>query len=86
MITVRYWAGAKAAAGTDRDVLVTDSSLTVADVVARAVDLHPDSRLGEVVKACSVLVDEQPLGTRDPTSVEVLPGQSVELLPPFAGG
>jgi hypothetical protein len=35
---------------------------------------------------CSVLVGDRPVGAHDPDSVEVLPGETVELLPPFAGG
>jgi molybdopterin converting factor small subunit len=85
-ITVRYWAGAKHAAGTDRDELETDTALTLAEVRGRAVALHPGTRLGEVLGACSALVGEQPVGKADPASVEVRPGETVEFLPPFAGG
>lgn len=86
IITVRYWAGAKHAAGTDRDDVVTVTSLTLAEVRRRAVDLHPGTRLGEVLAACSALIGEQPVGKADPASVMVRPGETVEFLPPFAGG
>jgi sulfur-carrier protein len=33
-----------------------------------------------------VLVGERPVGGRDPSAVVVRPGETVELLPPFAGG
>jgi molybdopterin synthase sulfur carrier subunit len=50
------------------------------------VSLHPDTRLAAVLAVCSVLVGDQPVGSRDPGSVEVRPGATVEFLPPFAGG
>ena len=85
-IRVRYWAGARAAAGVAEDLLPVTGPVSLADVVRRAVDLHPGTRLGEVVAVCSVLVDDRPAGTADPATVTVAPGASVELLPPFAGG
>ena len=60
--------------------------LTLTDVVRRAAALHPGSRLPGVLEACSVLVGDQPVASRDPDRVLVQPGQSVEFLPPFAGG
>lgn len=86
IIAVRYWAGAKHAAGTDRDELVTRAALTLEEVRRRAIDLHPGTRLGEVLGACSALIGEQPVGKADPASVTVRPGETVEFLPPFAGG
>jgi molybdopterin converting factor small subunit len=85
-ITVRYWASARAAAGVNADVLPVTGPLTLADVVRRAVELHPGSRLPRVLEACSVLVGDQPVGSREPDGVLVNPGQTVEFLPPFAGG
>lgn len=85
-ITVRYWAGAKHAAGTDRDELETDVALTLAQVRERAIVEHPGTRLGEVLGVCSALVGEQPVGSADPEPVVVQPGETVEFLPPFAGG
>ena len=85
-ITVRYWAAARTAAGTDHDDLVVDGPITLAEVVRRAIALHPGDRLPGVLEVCSVLVGEHPVKTRDPAEVEVRPGDSVEFLPPFAGG
>ena len=85
-ITVRYWASARAAAGVNTDDLPVAGPLTLTDVVRRAVALHPDTRLPQVLEACSVLVGDQPVGSRRPDDVLVQPGQSVEFLPPFAGG
>ena len=86
VITVRYWAGAKHAAGTAQDALPTEAPLTLAEVRERAVALHPGTRLADVLAVCSTLVGEQPVGTADPAEVEVRPGETVEFLPPFAGG
>lgn len=86
VITVRYWAGAKHAAGTASDELTTDAPLTLDEVRERAVALHPGTRLDDVLAVCSALVGEQPVGTADPGEVEIRPGQTVEFLPPFAGG
>ena len=86
IIRVRYWAAAKAAAGTGQDELPVDGPVTLAEVRRHAVDLHPGTRLGDVLGVCSVLVGDQPVGSRDPDSVTVEPGSSVEFLPPFAGG
>ena len=88
-ITVRYWAGARAAAGTAEDVLETDPStgeLSLADVVARVLELHPGEQMARTVGVCSVLLGDQPVRTQDPAGVVVRPGEVVELLPPFAGG
>ncbi len=85
-ITVRYWASARAAAGVSSDALPVTGPLTLTDVVRRAVALHPDTRLPNVLEACSVLVGDQPVGSRRPDDVLVNPGQTVEFLPPFAGG
>lgn len=85
-ITVRYWAGARAAAGTSEDVFEAAPGLTLADVVALVLERHPTERMARTVAACSVLLGEQPVASRDPGAVVVPPGSVVELLPPFAGG
>lgn len=85
-IQVRYWAAAKAAAGTGGDELPVEGPVTLADVVRRATELHPGTRLGDVLAMCSALIGDQPVGRRDPGGIEVAPGSVVEFLPPFAGG
>lgn len=86
-VTVRYWAAARAAAGVESDVLPVSGGVTLADVLVRVRDLHADQpRLDAVVAVCSVLVGDRPVGSADPARVSVLPGDTVELLPPFAGG
>jgi molybdopterin synthase sulfur carrier subunit len=86
VIRVRYWAAAKAAAGTDADDVAVNGSITLAELRRAAAELHPGTRLAEVLAACSTLVGDRPVGTADPTSYVVEPGSSVEFLPPFAGG
>ena len=86
IIRVRYWAAAKAAAGTAEDELRVTAPTTLAEVRRQAIALHPGTRLADVLGACSVLVGEDPVGTRSPDDVLVEPGDSVEFLPPFAGG
>ena len=87
VVTVRYWAAARAASGVNEDRIVTDRPLSLADVRERALALHPDAdALQRVIASCSVLIGDVPLGRRDPAEVMVSPGASVEFLPPFAGG
>jgi len=86
-VTVRYWAAARAAAGTDSDVLELPSDATLATVLAEVRARHRDRpRLAEVLAVCSVLVGDRPVGSRDPAAVSLRDGDVVELLPPFAGG
>lgn len=84
-VTVRYWASARAAAGVVSDSLEVTGAVTLAAVVREVVARHP-GRLAGVLEVCSVLVGERPVGTADPEDVRVEPGDSVEFLPPFAGG
>lgn len=85
-ITVRYWAGARAAAGTAEDSFEAPAGLTLAGLVEQVLARHPGDRMARTVGACSVLLGDQPVGSRDPAAVVVPPGAVVELLPPFAGG
>lgn len=83
--TIRYWAAAKAAAGTAEEPLPVAG--TLADVLAAARSRHagqPD--FARVLRRCSFLVDGNPVGTRDHADVPVRDGATVEVLPPFAGG
>jgi len=76
-VSVRYWAGARAAAGTEEEPLEADSTAEV--VVALT---GRGGELARVVALSSLLVDGR--GVRD--SVDLTDGQVVEILPPFAGG
>ncbi|NYD40452.1 MoaD/ThiS family protein [Nocardioides panaciterrulae] len=85
-VHVHYWAAAKAAAGVAGDELQVDGPLTLAEVVRRVLALHSGSKLPQVLAICSALVGDRPVGASDPAEVTVEPGQTVEFLPPFAGG
>ena len=85
-VTVRYWAGARAAAGTAEDDFAVDGDVTLADLVSLVLERHPDDRMARTVAVCSVLLGDRPVRSQDPASVLVDPGSVVELLPPFAGG
>jgi molybdopterin converting factor small subunit len=80
--TIRYWAAAKAAAGTAEEPF---GEALLADVLAAAVARHGEA-LALVVRRSSFLVDGAPVGTRDPGGVALADGAVVEVLPPFAGG
>ncbi len=86
-VTVRLWAAARAAAGEALVAVEVPGPVSVAWLRSELVRRHPrGGQLDRVLGVCSVLVGDRPLGTADPATVEVLPGGTVEFLPPFAGG
>ncbi len=85
-VAVHYWAAARAAAGTAADLIDVRGQISLTEVRAHAAALHPGTRLGAVLDVCSVLVGERPVSAQDPDQVLVGPGDTVEFLPPFAGG
>jgi sulfur-carrier protein len=78
-VTVRYFAGARAAAGVDAE---TRTAGSLDELIGQIVDSHGE-RLERVLTACSFLVDGTQ--TRDRTHL-LSPGSVVDVLPPFAGG
>ncbi|MFV2008359.1 MULTISPECIES: MoaD/ThiS family protein [unclassified Micromonospora] len=79
-VTVRYFAGARAAAG--RTAESVPAGLDRAGLVAELTGRHGD-RLGRVLAAASFLVDGVVWHDRH----TLLPaGATVDVLPPFAGG
>jgi hypothetical protein len=67
--------------------VAVDGPRTLAALVAGALARHGGSdRLGRVIASCSVLVGDRPVASADPATVLVQPGETVEFLPPFAGG
>jgi molybdopterin synthase sulfur carrier subunit len=78
-ILIRYWAGARAAAGVDSEQL---EAATVASALALTVS---DGRgeLGRVIERSSLLLDGVVVHDR---STALTDGQTLEVLPPFAGG
>lgn len=80
MITVRYFAGARAAAGTAEETV--PAAGTLPELVAALTERHGE-RLGKVLAAASFLVD----GVAWRQSDRPLPEEAtVDVLPPFAGG
>ena len=78
--TVRYWAGARAAAGVDGET-VEAAPATVGALVELLAASRPG--LAAVLPVCSVLVDGLAAVRGGPSC---RPGAVVEVLPPFAGG
>ena len=86
-VLVHLWAGARAAAGVGEVTLEVTGPVTVGWVRDEVVRRFPEAdRLPGVLGVCSVLVGDRPVGRTDPDQVPVEPGETVEFLPPFAGG
>jgi molybdopterin converting factor small subunit len=79
VVTVRFFAGARAASGVDTE---QRSAATLDELVRELAEAHGD-QLARVLPACSFLVDGTT--TRDRALV-LSPGSTVDVLPPFAGG
>jgi sulfur-carrier protein len=80
VVTMRYWAAAKEAAG------VAEETVTADTLAAALTVIRGRSRLSAVLARSSFLVDGQPVGTRAAEAVTLADGAVVEVLPPFAGG
>ena len=79
MITVRYFAGARAAAGTATEQVPAGS---LGELLTGLIERHGDP-LGRVLGAASFLVDGVAAHERH---AALPPGCTVDVLPPFAGG
>jgi sulfur-carrier protein len=86
VITVRYWASARAACGVSTEDIPSAGLNSLADLIATLVDRHPGTQVRDVLGVCSILLGDEQVSSRDPAKVELRAGQSVEFLPPFAGG
>ena len=98
IVTVRYWAAAKQAAGVaEEKVSAATLSEALAAVVAGRAPGGPGgpggpppgegARALQAVRGrCSFLVDGEPAGKRAAEAVPLREGAVVEVLPPFAGG
>jgi molybdopterin synthase sulfur carrier subunit len=75
-VTVRYWAGARRAAGLKSEELAAD---TLSELIA-ILDQRPE--LSDVLRASTFLVDNVAGQPESPLP----PGAIVDVLPPFAGG
>jgi molybdopterin converting factor small subunit len=81
-VRVRYFAGARAAAGRDEETVQLSADATVQNLVDELVGRH-GAALTKVLTACSFLLDG--VAVRD-TSIALPDGSGVDVLPPFAGG
>ena len=81
MVSLHYWAGARAAAGVESESFSAGSVAAALDQ-ARA---SRDARFSRVVQACSVLVDGLAASPAD-LDRELADPVRVDVLPPFAGG
>lgn len=80
-VTVRYFAAARAAAGNDAETIRIAPGTTVAELVDRLGTR--DAKLAKVLLRCTFLCDG--IAVRD-TSTVLRDAQTVDVLPPFAGG
>jgi sulfur-carrier protein len=80
-VTVRYFAAARAAAGSDSEQLSVHSGATVSELVDRLGDRSQE--LARVLSRCSYLCDG--VAVRDQAQ-PLHAGNTIDVLPPFAGG
>jgi sulfur-carrier protein len=86
MITIRYWAAAKEAAGVAAE---SCEAGTLAEALSAALarrDGGQADQLRGVLARSSFLVDGAPAGVRRPEDISLAGGCVIEVLPPFAGG
>jgi sulfur-carrier protein len=81
-VCLHYWAGAKAAAGVEKE---TVEAATVAEAVAIAAQQHGDSRFARILNVSSVLMENRVLHGDD-LGKTLTKSVEVDVLPPFAGG
>ncbi|MDT7597859.1 MAG: sulfur-carrier protein [Pseudonocardiales bacterium] len=82
MVTVRYFAAARAAAGLPSERVDIGDDATVADALDAIAARH-GMALHKVLGACSFLVDSIAVRDRD---MPLPPDAELDVLPPFAGG
>jgi sulfur-carrier protein len=80
-ITVRYFAAARAAAGSESEELAVRAGATVGELVDTLGGRSPE--LARVLSRCSYLCDG--MAVRDQAQ-PLQAGNTIDVLPPFAGG
>ncbi len=80
-VTVRYFAAARAAAGIESETLVLPTGTTVAELVKELA--NRGTHLATILSRCSYLRDG--IAVRDEAAA-LSAGDTVDVLPPFAGG
>lgn len=83
VVTMRYWAAAREAAGVTQERVSAD---TLAAALAAAGGAPGRAALAAVLARSSFLVDATPVGRRAAETVALADGSVIEVLPPFAGG
>ena len=81
VVTVRYFAAARAATGFDEEVLTPAAPTSVAALVDELGGRSAE--LARVMTRCSYLLDE--VAVRDP-EILLSAQHTLDVLPPFAGG
>jgi molybdopterin converting factor small subunit len=80
-IGVRYFAAARAAAGSDCEELTVRDGLTVSDLLDELGSRSPE--LARVLLRCSYLCDGVAVHDK---AQPLHPSNTIDVLPPFAGG
>jgi sulfur-carrier protein len=89
IVTMRYWAAAKDAAGVPEEIVTADTLAAALAVIGQRRE-NPGAPGGTglrtVLARSSFLIDGHPVGLRAAESVVLADGAVIEVLPPFAGG
>jgi molybdopterin converting factor small subunit len=80
-VTVRFFAAARAAAGNEEETIRIRPGTTISGLVGELGDR--DANLAKVLMRCSFLCDG--VAVRD-ADVALINAQTIDVLPPFAGG
>ncbi len=83
-MTVRYFAAARAAAGIESETVTVRPGVTVAELVRGLAKCNP--HLSMVLSRCSYLCDGVAVGAEAARVRQVECDQTIDVLPPFAGG
>jgi molybdopterin converting factor small subunit len=86
IVTMRYWAAAKEAAGVAEETVTADTLAAALGVIRTRAAAGGGARLSSVLARSSFLIDGHPVGTRAADAVLLADGAVIEVLPPFAGG
>lgn len=81
MTTIRYFAAAADAVGHAEEPAKVDETTTLAELREQVLHTHPHARA--VLEQCAIFVDNAQATDRQ---ASVASAQSVDFLPPFAGG
>lgn len=86
MVTIRYWAAAKDAAGVAAESLDAGTLADALSTALRSRDHERSERLRGVLARSCFLIDGHPAGVRPHQDITLAETAVIEVLPPFAGG